>query len=264
MILFYSFLKIVFFTVICYAILFIAGLPFFFIPDSYYPNLLSSIVIKESLFLISGLLIIISSKFLCFYTDINFRLSKTLLYYISTIFITIIFCYILYLLRVVDVELKTITNLSSFGKFLIFCTIPTFLTGFGEEFIFRWFLINRLRTFLNIEKTIIISSLIFCLGHNWNIPNMLFAFTGGCLFALVYLQTNSVFNCIGIHSAWNFGQRFFFEGMSEFKYDAQRLILLEIKNISFYNWVEFAFCLLILCIIIYFQKDKMGLKLAKD
>jgi membrane protease YdiL (CAAX protease family) len=238
--------------------LFIAGLPFFLIPDSYYPNILSSILIKESLFLISGLIIILFSKYFSIYTNINFRISKTLLYYLTTIIITLVFCYILYLSGAIDVNINEISSFSSFGGFLIYCTIPTFFTGFGEEIIFRWFLINRLRTFLNINTTIVISSLIFCIGHNWNIPNMLFAFTGGCLFGLIYIRTDSVFNCIGIHSAWNFGQRFFFEGMSEFTYKAQRLFLFEIKDLSLYNWYEFIFCLLILSlfIIMYPLKDR--------
>lgn len=257
-VLIYSFFKIFFFIVICYSILAIAVVPFIIIPDSIYSNILSSILIKESAFLIAGLIIIIISKYALFYTNINFRLSKILIYYLSTLFVILIFCYILYLLGITEVNINKITNLSSFVKFLIFCTIPTFFIGFGEEFIFRWFLLNRLKTFLNTTTAIVVSSLIFCLGHNWNLPNMLFAFTGGCLFGLIYFKTNSVFFCISIHSAWNFGQRFFFTGMSEFPYNAQRLILLEIKDLDLYNWVEFIFCasVFIVFIIYYVIKDK--------
>jgi membrane protease YdiL (CAAX protease family) len=258
---FYSFLKVVFYTIVCYTLLLVAGLPIFLIPDSYYPNILSSILIKESIFLISGLVIIIFSKYFGIYTDINFRLFKTILYYILTVFVIIIFCYILYLLNVIDFNLLKITSLNSFGKFLIYCVIPTFFIGFGEEFIFRWFLINRLRTFLNKTSVIIISSLIFCLGHNMNLPVMLFTFTGGCFFALIYLQKNSIFYCISIHAAWNFGQRFFFNEMSEFTYNAQRLLLLDIKDRVYYNWIEFFYCLSIFAVfaIVYLLQDKKSL-----
>lgn len=257
-VLFYSFFKILFFAIICYSIGVIAALPFIAIPESFYPNVLSSILIKESLFLIAGFIIIVFSKCFFIYSNINFRLSKTIIYYLSTLFVILIFCYILYLLNVIDVNLIKITSLYSFGKFLIYCTIPTFFIGFGEEVIFRWFLLNRLKTFLNTTTAIIVSSLIFCLGHNWNLPNMLFAFTGGCLFALIYIRTDSVFYCISIHSAWNFGQRFFFNGMSEFPYKAQRLILFDIKNIELYNWVESFLGVLMLTIfvIFYMLKDK--------
>lgn len=252
----YSFFKVIFFAIICYMVMLIAAFPFILIPDNYYPYTLSLILIKESSFLISGVIIIISAIYYSVYTKINFRLFKTVLYYLSTLFIIVIFGCILYLLGVIDVNFYSVTSFSSFGKFLIYCTIPTIFIGFGEEFIFRWFLFNRLKTFLNTKTAIVLSAFIFCLGHKWILPNLLFAFTGGCLFSLIYSRTNSIFSCISIHAAWNFGQRFFFSGMSFLPYKAQRVVLFNIKNLDLYNWMEFSFCALVFSLFVLFYKLK--------
>jgi len=246
----YSFLKTVFYSLICYMVLFMAVLPFLLIPDGVYPNLLSSILIKESAFLIAGIIIIIVAKHYSIYKPVNFKLLKSIKYYLVTVFVILSFCCILDLCDIIDVKLYEVASLSAFVKFLIYCIVPTFFIGFGEEFLFRWFLLNRLKSFLNIKTAIICSSLIFCIGHNWNLPNMLSAFTAGSLFALIYYKTDSIFNCISIHSAWNFGQRFFFEGMSEFPYDGQRFLLLKIRDLNFYNWAEFFLGITILVIFI--------------
>jgi membrane protease YdiL (CAAX protease family) len=263
---FYSFFKILLLGLICYLILALAAIPFILIPDIYYPNVLSSILLKQSTFLIAGLVIIIIAKYKSSYTNINFRLSKATIYYLSTFLVILIFCYILCLSGIAKINFYKITSLSSFGKFLVFCIIPTFFIGFGEEFIFRWFLINRLKTFLNTKAVIVLSAMIFCLGHNWILPNMLFAFTVGCILAIVYTTTDSVFNCISIHAAWNFGQRFFLSGMSEFQYNAQRVILLKIRDLDLYNWVEFFFGFLILTVFVtyYYLKDRNNLEYNKE
>ena len=246
--------KVFLYTIICYSILLLVALPFVSTIKREISNNLTLILIQESSFLISGFIVIIISKLYFKETLIIFKPLRALVYYLSILFLIVIFCWILYIFDIVDFVFYKIININSFEKFLIFCAIPTLFIAFGEEFIFRWFLLNRLKTFLNTNTAVVISSLVFCLGHNWNLPNMLFAFTGACLFSMVYIYTNSIFNCIGIHSAWNFGQRFFFEGMSDFSYEAQRIVLLDIKNIDKYNWAEFyLFAVLLISFLIFFN-----------
>ncbi len=261
-----SFFKILLYAIICYSVLFIIEIPIFFIPESIYPNALISILVKQSLFLFSGFTIIFISKYYSFYSNINIKFSNTIFYYFIAILVIFTFCYFLKLIDAAQFITFKVTSLTSFGKFLIYCTIPTFFIGFGEELIFRWFLINRLKTFLKTYTAIVISSLIFCLGHNWNLPNLLFAFTMGCLFGIIYVRTDSIFYCISLHSAWNFGQRFFFIGMSEYSYNAQRLLFFKIKDIDYYNWLEFIFgiSILVAFVIHYKLKDKKEILLIQN
>jgi uncharacterized protein len=255
---FYSFLKVFFFASICYLIILMVAYPIIYIPDYIFHNDLILILTKQSFIIISGLIFIFVSRSYSFYAEIKFNLSKTIAFYLVTILAVAIFCSILYLIGIADFTVFKITNVQSFFYFLIYCTIPTFFIGFGEEIIFRWFLYNRLKKFLKNFSAIILSSFIFCIGHNWNLPNLLSAFVAGCFFSLIYCYTNSIFYSISIHSAWNFGQRFFFEGMSEYTYKAQRYVLFDLKDKQMYNWSEFILWVLILFLFIlyYYLRQK--------
>lgn len=258
---FRSFFKIILLAVICYSILAIPAFPFSLIPNNYYHNNLTIILLTQSTFLVSGLLLILLTRNSPTFTKINFNFYNATIYYFSTILIIILFCCVLFLFDIIDFKVTKTPNLTSLIQFLVFCTIPTFFIGFGEEFIFRWFLIKRLEPFIKTNGAIIIGSLIFCLGHNWNIPNMLFAFSIGCLFGIIFIRTKSIFYTVSIHSAWNFGQRFFFSGMSEFQFNSGRVILLDIKNLDLYNWIEFIFGgVILLGFITYYTIQDNGKK----
>jgi len=260
----FSYLKILIYTVLCYLLLFSVEIICIVISEIINASGLSSILIKQSAFLISGFIIILISRCNKIYSPLNIVVTKTIAFYFLTILIIFIFFYILFVSGIFDFKVYNLEDRYSFFKLLIYCIIPTFFIGFGEEIIFRWFLLNRLKTLLNANTAIVISSLIFSLGHNWNIPNMLFSITSGCLFALIYTKTNSIFYCISIHSAWNFGQRFFLTGMSEFTFDAQRFVLFDVKNIKLYNWMEFVFSLIIISLFLFFNSRKKSIELYKN
>jgi hypothetical protein len=54
--------------------------------------------------------------------------------------------------------------------------------------------------------------------------------------------------------------------MSEYSYNAQRLLFFKIKDIDFYNWLEFIFGISILTVfVIYYKlKDKKEILLIQD
>ncbi len=254
---FYEILRVVFFGVFCYLILAMILFPLSILPDEIFQDKLILILIKQSGYLISGFFIIAFSKRNSFFLTIRIKIFKSIIVYILTCLAVIFLCCIIYLFNIVALDLNKFPEKNALIRFLIYCFVPTFFIGFGEEFIFRWFLFSKLKTIMKVFPAILVSSIIFCLGHNWNLPNMLSAFTIGCFLAIIYHLTNSIFYVVSIHSAWNFGQRFFFTGMSEFPYDDGRLVLLEIKNLQFYNWVEFGFCFLALVfLVIVFLKLK--------
>jgi membrane protease YdiL (CAAX protease family) len=255
-----SVFKILFLTIICYSLLFVVEIPFLLIFNIEHSNLLYLILRNQTAYIISGLIIMVISKYLSIYSNINFNLLRTLICSITTITVIILFCLTLFLLKIVNVNFYEISSLSYFGEFLIYCILPPLFVAFGEEFIFRWFLLNRLRAFLKSGTSIILGSIIFCLGHNLNLPNMLFAFISGCVLGLIYFQTNSIFNCIGIHAAWNFGQRFCFNGITQLPDNVQRIIELNIKSIDLYNWSEFFLGLIIFVILLkYFAMRNKSL-----
>lgn len=142
-----SFIRIILYAIICYSVLFIIGIPIFFIPERIFHDDLVLILVKQSLFLFSGISIILLSKYYPIYSNINIKISKTIFYYFIAILVVFTFCYFLKLFEIAELISFKVTSLTSFGKFLIYCTVPTFFIGFGEELIFRWFLINRLKTF---------------------------------------------------------------------------------------------------------------------
>ncbi len=244
--------KILGYAIFCYSVLFLVALFYVTIfkkPDS---NNLTLIIIRESAFLFSGLIVFLISR--NFYGD-RLHLNKpfqAIKYYFYTLLIIILFCCILSIFNIVDLVIFKIEDIYCLVKFIIFCTIPTLFIGIGEEIIFRWFLLNRLTKIVKLNIAIIVGSVIFCLGHNWNIPNMLFTFFGACVFSLIYVYSNSILNSISVHSAWNFGQRFFFEGMSDISYSGQRLIVLKIRDISKYNWFESCFGFLVFLFVLFF------------
>ena len=244
--------RVLLYAIICYGILLLAAMPFVPIALNENANNLILILVKESSFFVAGIIVILIS--MKYYKDslIIYKPFFGLVYYFCTVILICVFCFGLYIFNIIEISVFKITDFRLFVNFLIFCLIPTLFTGFGEELIFRWFLLNRLRAFLNLYTAVIIGSIIFCFGHNWNLPNILFAFSGACLFSIVYIRTNSILNCIGIHSAWNFGQRFLFQGMSDFSYESQRFLLLRINDLDKYNWAEFLyFAVLLLLVLVY-------------
>lgn len=84
--------------------------------------------------------------------------------------------------------------------------------GFIEEIIFRWFLFKMIEK-ENINKAIIISSLIFGIGHIVNLLNgssliptlfqICYAISLGYLFVTIFIKSKSLLPCIITHSLIN-------------------------------------------------------------
>jgi uncharacterized protein len=254
---FYSFLRIIFFAGLSYLVLVTVAVPLYYIAEILFHNELVIILIKQSALLFSGGIIIFIFRDNNHQLLTGFKLPGILATYFVTIAVALSFFLVISFFDIVSFTIYKISDYSSFFKFLIFCTVPTFFTGFGEEIIFRWFLYKKLKVFLGNLTAILVSSLIFCIGHNWNLPNLLSAFTAGCLFAVIYHITDSISIPICIHSAWNFGQRFFFSDMSEYSYDAQRLVLLKVNDLKEYNWSEFFLITFILIGVVVYYRDNI-------
>ncbi len=76
----------------------------------------------------------------------------------------------------------------SFSIILGTCFIGPIL----EELVYRGIVFNKLKTYYSINKSIIISSIIFALMHTNGLFQMVFAFIFGLLFSYIYNKTNDI------------------------------------------------------------------------
>lgn len=83
-------------------------------------------------------------------------------------------------------------------EFLVMCLVP----GFCEEFLFRGAILSNCLPF-GKGKAILISSLLFSLMHG-NAEQIFYAFVGGIVLGVVYVKTESIWNCVILHTVNNF------------------------------------------------------------
>ena len=85
------------------------------------------------------------------------------------------------------------------------------LVSFGEELLFRGYIINH---FTHLLAGVLISSFVFALGHFLNpgisVVSMLNLFLAGIFFAYTYLWTGSLWLPIGFHLSWNWVMGYLF------------------------------------------------------
>ena len=112
---------------------------------------------------------------------------------------------ILYSLDAITV-IKVEFDIISFCSYLIFF----FIVAFGEEIMFRGYILTNLCESMNKYVALGISSLIFAIGHLFN-PNVSFLsfidiFIAGILLGIYYLHRRNLWFPIGLHLTWNFFQ----------------------------------------------------------
>jgi membrane protease YdiL (CAAX protease family) len=86
------------------------------------------------------------------------------------------------------------------SKYLIYFAGAVLIAPFGEELVFRGYLLNLWRARLGAWRAIIFSTLLFGSLH-WQ--NTVFATTLGFVFALVYLRYDSLWPGICLHALYN-------------------------------------------------------------
>lgn len=79
-----------------------------------------------------------------------------------------------------------------------------------EELVYRGILVNILRKYMNINLVIILTSLLFGVGHQ-NITQTTYAFVSGLIFGLIYVYTDNLIYSILAHSINNLLGGFLFK-----------------------------------------------------
>lgn len=96
---------------------------------------------------------------------------------------------------------------------IVFAIISSIFIGIMEELIFRSFLCRSIEQVSDKNKAVIISSLIFGCFHLINIGNypliyvmlqVLYAFSIGIAFSVVFYKSNSIIPCVIIHIVTDF------------------------------------------------------------
>jgi len=97
--------------------------------------------------------------------------------------------------------------------YLLLLGIGIFVLVFGEELVYRGYVLKTLETQCGIIAAVIISSLIFCIIHFVRPDISLLAsvniFLSGILLSLICIYYNSLWAPVGIHFGWNFFLWFF-------------------------------------------------------
>lgn len=127
---------------------------------------------------------------------------------------------ILLLFRAVVLSPATTTSV----PLLLLYAFAFLLQGFGEEVLCRSFLLSYARESVNDTCAVLLSSGLFAALHlanrNISVLALINIFLFGVLASLLYLRSNRLWLCAGLHSAWNFTQGCVFgfpvSGITEF------------------------------------------------
>lgn len=151
----------------------------------------SNISIFFRVFLLISGIILISNK-----NKIKFGFTK------KNFFKTIIFS-IPFIILFLILDMSITNNFSFIPDYSIFNLINLFLLiGFTEELWFREIIFNELDG--NYKKKILLSSIIFAIGHLTSLQSILFTFFHGISFGIVRYKYNNIYGLAFFHGCLNF------------------------------------------------------------
>lgn len=94
---------------------------------------------------------------------------------------------------------STTSNFTNYDSIALILEViaGVFLAPIVEELVFRGVLFNRLKVKKGIVFAMIVSSILFALGHEFG--GMISAFLFGLCQCVLYLKTDNIFTCIMVH-----------------------------------------------------------------
>lgn len=141
---------------------------------------------------------------------VSYISSLKLKYCISVGIIALGNLMISYLIMLSFVNFTTYNLQYDYSDKFYFPLLVVILGPIYEELVYRGILINILRKFMNINLVIILTSLLFGVGHQ-NITQTTYAFVGGLVFGLIYVYTDNLIYSILAHSINNLLGGFLFK-----------------------------------------------------
>lgn len=111
------------------------------------------------------------------------------------------------LLALGEIQIKNI----SFDVVDLACSTVGFLAvAYGEELVFRGYLMRKLQLKYSAITALIVSSIIFTIMHlandNISLMGVLDLFVAGIMLGAIFLYTKNLWLVIGLHFSWNFVQ----------------------------------------------------------
>ncbi|WP_160804602.1 CPBP family intramembrane glutamic endopeptidase [Virgibacillus halodenitrificans] len=97
-----------------------------------------------------------------------------------------------------------IIHITSIPLSILFVIGLVLLAPIWEEMLMKRLILDFTRVYLPFWMGMIITSLIFALLHNVNLPQRIFIFILSIVTCIVYKKTDSLYGPIFIHSLWNF------------------------------------------------------------
>ena len=111
------------------------------------------------------------------------------------------------LLALGEIQIKNI----SFDAVDLACSTVGFLAvAYGEELVFRGYLMRKLQLKYSAITALIVSSIIFTIMHlandNLSLMGVFDLFVAGIMLGAIFLYTKNLWLVIGLHFSWNFVQ----------------------------------------------------------
>lgn len=135
--------------------------------------------------------------------------------------------------------------------------VSTAYIGFSEEIVFRGYLINMFPSSFSNKLVLVISSLLFTLGHfangGFDFFRMTELFFVGLFLALCYVSTRSLWFVAGIHWFWNF--TWYYLG-ADGGSSSSKLVDVSInqERLSYLSWIDVAMAFGILLLMLFIMK----------
>jgi len=252
--------EILFLTIICYFVMYLVGGLWFMGTDLLLTdNFFINVLLKQSSFLIVAIAAFFLVKIYKLPFSISLHFRVFIISYLTTFSIYLIFALILSLFKVLNIQFHAL-SVQAIEHLILFCFFPSLFIAIGEEFLFRFFLLKKMISFLKPITAIFFSSFIFAFGHfRFEFHSFIFLFVFGIFVSIVYLKTEMLTLAISIHAAWNFAQYFLYTDSSDFSYLGIRLISVEKINQHLYDWSE-TILLLVLITSFALYKNKINIR----
>ena len=187
------------YIVVQFALIFL--LAFYFTSKGYNSNYLPNFINDNKIYMVLILAIIFIPLLLYNYKKLNIKKEKENIfnYIIFTIFLSIGYNIVAYY---IDKHIL-LSDLYSFNTNLIVSLISTVLIGpIIEELMFRGIMYNELKKISNIKKTMLITTITFCLCH-FNLIQLVYTFIFGYFLVIIYNKNRNINYVIILHMISN-------------------------------------------------------------
>jgi len=169
----------------------------------------------------------------------------------------------------------TIKNVNLSKTELLFSLFGFFAVAFGEEVVFRGYILSKFLTCYSATSSLIFSSVIFAIFHlgndNISVMGLVDLVLAGVMLGAFFLYTKNLWMAVGLHFGWNFFQTHL--GFNVSGLDSYSLIETTIVDSNVLNGGDFGFegsvlstiaQLITLSVLFHFYKQRNQFSTSKE